>query len=165
MEKRMKIKLITIKKNKFFYSTLKKNKSNSNNWSYVLGRKGPKLNAYSLAIQYINEGRPVRAIEINKVLAFSGLSISQKILDKILSSPRLDFFNLNTNTIKTDKFLQTIGTVRGKVQVPGVYIWTHLSTGDKYVGSSSKLAHRLINYFYNTHKNIGKLIPLIKNKV
>lgn len=97
-------------------------------------------NAYCLAIQYIKESRPITAVEVNKVLAFSGISISQDMLNKILSRPRLDFGDLDSNTIKTAKFLQTIGTVRGKVQVPGVYIWIHLVTGDMYVGSSSKLA-------------------------
>lgn len=43
-------------------------------------------------------------------------------------------------------------------------MWTHLSTGDKYVGSSSTLARRLIGYFNGTHKNTGKLIPLIKSE-
>lgn len=33
-----------------------------------------------------------------------------------------------------------------------------------YVGSSSILARRLIGYFNNTHKNTGKLIPLIKKE-
>jgi hypothetical protein len=39
-----------------------------------------------------------------------------------------------------------------------------LSTGDKYAGSSSALARRLIGYFNGTHKNTGKLIPLIKSE-
>ena len=58
--------------------------------------------------------------------------------------------------------MQTIGTVRGKVQLPGVYIWSHVVTGEMYVGSSSKLALRLIGYFNNNHKDQGKLIPLKK---
>jgi hypothetical protein len=33
-----------------------------------------------------------------------------------------------------------------------------------YVGSSSTLARRLIGYFNGTHKNTGKLIPLIKSE-
>jgi hypothetical protein len=44
------------------------------------------------------------------------------MLDERLSRPILDFSNLDSNTIKTEKLLQTIGTVRGKVQIPGVYI-------------------------------------------
>ena len=106
----------------------------------------------------------ITAVEVNKVLAFSGIKITQDTLDKILSGPRLEFSNLDSDTIRSDNFLQTVGTVRGKIQVPGVYIWTHLSTGDMYVGSSSTLARRLIGYFNGTHKNTGKLIPLIKSE-
>ena len=46
------------------------------------------------------------------------------------------------------------------MQIPGV--WTHISTGHKYVGSSSTLARRLIGYITCTHTSTGKLIPLIK---
>lgn len=120
--------------------------------------------AHLLAIKYINKGKPITAVEVNKVLAFSGIKITQDILDKILSGPRLEFSNLDPNTIRSDKFVQSIGTVRGKIQVPGVYIWTHIATGNMYVGSSSTLARRLIGYFKNTHKTTGKLIPLIKRE-
>jgi hypothetical protein len=44
----------------------------------------------------------------------------------------------------------------------GVYIFTCLTTGQKYVGSSSQLSFRLKGYLNQTHKNTGKLIPLIK---
>jgi hypothetical protein len=37
-----------------------------------------------------------------------------------------------------------------------------LITGDKYVGSSSKLAKRLQGYFHGTHESVGKFIPLLK---
>jgi len=33
-----------------------------------------------------------------------------------------------------------------------------------YVGSSSRLARRLIGYFNNTHRSTGKLIPLLKKE-
>lgn len=41
-------------------------------WPSILGREGPMSNAYRLAIQYINEKRAITAVEVNKVLAFSG---------------------------------------------------------------------------------------------
>jgi hypothetical protein len=37
-----------------------------------------------------------------------------------------------------------------------------LDTGNKYVGSSSKLAKRLQGYFNGTHKSVGKFIPFLK---
>jgi len=146
-----------------FYSTNEKTMSDLD-WPEILGRKGPLLPAHRLANQYIKEGKLITVGKVNKVLAFADIKITQSKLDKILSEPRLEFSNLDSGTIRSDYFLQNIGTVRGKIQVPGVYIWTHLSTGDKYVGSSSALARRLIGYFNGTHKNTGKLIPLIKSE-
>lgn len=134
------------------------------NWSLVLGKKGPLIISYLLANKYIKEGKYITATEVNKVLAFSGIKITQNIFDEILSEPRIKFSNLDSNTIRSNKFLESIGTVRGKIQVPGVYIWTHISYRDMYVGSSSGLARRLIGYFNNTHKDTGKLIPLIKKE-
>ena len=112
----------------------------------------------------LKQNKPIKAKEVNKVLAFSNIKINQNMLDEILKRPRLNFSNLNNYTIKSDYFLKNIGTVRGKIQVTGVYIWTHIYTGNKYVGSSSTLARRLIGYFNGTHKDTGKLIPLIKSE-
>lgn len=148
-------------KNKRYSTNVKKSKLD---WPKILGRQGDLLPAYRLANKYINESKSITAVEVNKVLAFAGIKITQPELDKILSKPRLEFSNLDSDTIRSDFFLQNIGTVRGKIQVPGVYIWTYLATGDKYVGSSSTLARRLIGYFNATHKSTGKLIPLIKSK-
>jgi group I intron endonuclease len=122
------------------------------------------LSAHRLANGYINKGKRITAVEVNKVLAFANIAITQSKLDEILDRARLEFSNLDSGTTRSDYFLQNIGTVRGKIQVPGVYIWTHLSTGDKYVGSSSALARRLIGYFNGTHKTTGKLIPLLKSE-
>ncbi len=55
-----------------------------------------------------------------------------------------------------------MGLPHSKVQTQGVYIFTCLTTGQKYVGSSSQLSFRLKGYLNQTHKNTGKLIPLIK---
>jgi len=137
---------------------------NLSNWSLILGKKGLMRVSNLLANTYIKEGKNITADKVNKVLAFSDIKITQNMLDKILSRPRIKFSNLDSDTIRSPKFLESIGTIRGKLQVPGVYIWRHLSSNDMYVGSSSMLARRLIGYFNNTHKNTGKLIPLIKKE-
>lgn len=129
-----------------------------------MGKSGDLLPVHRLAMQYIKECKQITAEEVNNVLAFSKIKISQSMLDEILKRPRLEFKDLNSDTIRSEYFLKNIGTVRGKVQIPGVYIFTHKSTGSKYVGSSSTLARRLIGYINNTHKKTGKLIPLIKNE-
>lgn len=97
-------------------------------------------------------------------MSFAGIKITQLKLDQILSGSKLFFSDLTSETIKSTYFFNNIGTMRGNIQVPGVYIWTHLSKGHKYVGSSSTLARRLIGYFNCTYANIGKLIPLIKKE-
>jgi hypothetical protein len=75
-----------------------------------------------LASKYIKQNKPITAVEVNKVIAFSNIKLNQSMLDKILKRPRLEFSNLDSNTTKTDYFLKNIGTIRGKVQIPGVYI-------------------------------------------
>lgn len=114
------------------------------------------------AEKLMNSGKTIAAQDVNKFLSFANIKITQAKLDKMLSIKRLEFNNLTNNTIRSKYYLDNIGTYRGKIQIPGVYIWTHLSTGDKYVGSSSKLARRLQGYFHDTHKSVGKFIPLLK---
>jgi hypothetical protein len=75
-----------------------------------------------LANKYIKQNKLITAVEINRVMAFSKIKISQSMLDKILKRSRLEFSNLNSDTIKSSYFLKNIGTVRGKIQIPGVYI-------------------------------------------
>lgn len=70
---------------------------------------------------------------------------------------------MNTDIIKSETFIKSIGKIRSKA-IPGVYIWTHKSTNSMYVGSSNRLARRLIGYIKITHDNVGKLIPLIKKE-
>jgi len=119
---------------------------------------------YTLAMKYIKSSNLITALEVNNVLTFLNVAISQDILDEILNKPRLVFNNLNINTIKTEEFLSTIGTVRNERCKAGVYIWTHITTGDMYVGSSSSLARRLIGYFKGSHADVGKFIPLLKKR-
>lgn len=65
---------------------------------------------------------------------------------------------------------EVLGLPHGKIQQRGVYIFNHVDTAasearaslPKYVGSSSQLAFRLRGYLNETHKSIGKLIPLIR---
>lgn len=58
-----------------------------------------------------------------------------------------------------------LGLPSSKIQIPGVYIFTHKNTvgkiPQKYVGSSSQLAVRLFGYLNNKYKTTGKFIPLL----
>jgi len=79
------------------------------------------MTAHKLAKGYIKNGKVLTASEVNSVLAFSGLSITQNTLDTILSRPRLDFSNLDSTTVRSDRFIESFGSVRSKA-VPGVYM-------------------------------------------
>jgi hypothetical protein len=91
----------------------------------------------------IKNNLPVTAAIINDILAFSGeVSISQDHLEELLKIPRLEFANLNkfwwmnldigsspkrglgeaSETTKSKKFIEFIGTVRDEKCVAGVYI-------------------------------------------
>src|SRR5919108_4583196 len=93
---------------------LNKMKNFSLDWPKVLGRTGSLLPAHRLASKYINQNKSITAAKVNKVLAFSNIKISQSMLDKILKGSRLEFSNLDSDTIKSSYFLKNIGTVRGK---------------------------------------------------
>jgi hypothetical protein len=146
------------------------------------------LPAHRLANGYIKKGKRITAVEVNKVLAFANIAITQSKLDEILNRARLEFSNIDSGTTRSDYFLQNIGTVRGKIQVPsphrisrrgfhtlpqpvtalkvyanadlqkleilgdnkgksGIYCFTNLTSGKKYVGSSVNLGRRFSQYF------------------
>jgi hypothetical protein len=48
-----------------------------------------------------------------------------------------------------------------KIEIPGVYIFTHNKTGSKYIGSSSQLVIRLNNYINKKDIPEGLLRPLL----
>lgn len=148
------------------YFSTKNNLKVERNWPLIYNKKreivGDSLSPYQLAMKHLKGVKPITAEAVNSVLAFSDISITQTLLDKVLSSPRLVFTNLSLYTLKSPDFLEQIGTIRNERCRAGVYIWTHNPTGDKYVGSSSSLARRLEGYFKGSHADVGKLIPLIK---
>lgn len=73
-------------------------------------------------MKYLKGVKPITAAEVNSVLAFSVISITQTLLDKVLSSPRLVFTNLSLYTLKSAGFLKHIGTIRNEKCRAGVYI-------------------------------------------
>jgi hypothetical protein len=75
---------------------------------------------------------------MNDILLYCNIQINEEILEDILNRPRFVFDNLDTDeTMK--KLKAVIGSFSNKIQIPGVYIFKHKLTGDKYVGSSSQL--------------------------
>lgn len=129
-------------------------------WKIIFGKKGPIQYAHKLADEQIKSQKPVNFTIINKILAYCQISITEEILNSLINTPSILIKNLGTDESK--KILKdNIGSTSSKIQIPGVYIFTHKKTGYKYVGSSSQLALRLSGYFYNKHRSIGKLVPLL----
>jgi hypothetical protein len=89
--------------------------------------------------------------------------VNEESLNSLINMPRLTFKDLHK--LETRRLIyENIGLPHGKVQQCGVYIFSHIDTNEKYVGSSSQLAFRLKGYLNKTHKSIGKLIPLIEER-
>ena len=132
------------------------------NWKTILGRGSNSPNQYShkLASEYIKSGKPVKFNIINDILAYCNISISEEILTELINAPSIIIKNLDKEESK--KIIKdNIGSPSNKIQIPGVYIFTHKNTGQKYVGSSSQLAIRLFGYLKLKYKTTGKLIPFI----
>ena len=128
-----------------------------------MGRKGNNVYAHELAKAHINSGKQLTIKVLNEILAYSNILVSEETFISLINMPRMVFDDLHkkeTRTLIDDK----LGLPHSKTQRRGVYIFTCLDTNQKYVGSSSQLALRLRGYLNKTHKDTGKLIPLIEKK-
>lgn len=139
----------------------KDNTNKKPDWGLILGRKGQNLFAHQLANAQINSCKPVTLKVLNEILAYSNILVSEDTFNSLLTVPKWVFTNLHKKET-LDLIYEKLGLPHSKVQSQGVYIFTCLTTGQKYVGSSSQLSFRLKGYLNQTHKNTGKLIPLIK---
>ena len=145
-----------------------------------MGRKGKDVFVHQLANTQINSNKPVTLKVLNEILAYSNILVSEETLQSLINMPRLTFYDLHKQ--KTlDYIYEKLGKPGNKLQLPpnfltaaradrkagGVYIFTEISTGQKYVGSSSGLAHRLKGYLNKTHRSLAsasKLSPLIEKR-
>ena len=134
-----------------------------NTWADILGKKGDKLYAHQLANLHIKSGKSVLIRILNKILAYSNILVSENTLNSLINMPRFVFNDLDKKETRSS-IDNKLGLPHSKIQQRGVYIFTCINTNEKYVGSSSQLALRLRGYLNKTHKNFGKLIPLIKKK-
>ena len=103
---------------------------------------------------------------INKVLANKGVSITQKELDRLLNIKGVTF-ELPFNSQTFQALFGLIGKPKSRRHKASIYIFTHLATGRKYVGSSNSLSRRLEQYFNPNplfYKEYGLLLPLIKKE-
>jgi len=140
------------------------NQGNKNKWKIILGRSGTNQLVHKIAFEHIKSGKPVTVKVLNSILSYCNIEITENILKDILSKPGFIFDNLDKDeTIKSIEAI--VGLPLNNIQIPGVYIFKHKLTGDKYVGSSSQLAIRLYGYLKNKHRAIGLLIPQLKENL
>jgi len=94
---------------------------------------------HQLANAQVNSGKAVTLKVLNEILAYSNILVSEDTLNSLLTIPKLVFSDLHEQ--KTlDLIYEKLGSPHSKVQTQGVYIFTYLTTGQKYVGSSSQLS-------------------------
>jgi len=64
----------------------------------------------------------ISAKDINRVFTFCKVKITDQMLKNMLAIDRLVFNDLSKYTIKSQEYIQNIGTYRGNIKIPGVYI-------------------------------------------
>jgi hypothetical protein len=119
----------------------------------------------SLPPRSINSNNIITSDNINALLVNQEVSISQKELDKLLEIKGVSF-ELPLSDQTYPAYLSLIGRPKTKGRRAGVYIFTHIVSGSKYVGSSNSLSRRLEQYFNpNSEFNkYGLLLPLLKKE-
>lgn len=136
------------------------NNLDKDKWKTIFGRSEDTKYSHELAADHIASGKPVDHKIINDILAYCNIEISEGKLKELVNTPRFIFEDLHKEETKKD-IAEIIGTSSIKKQIAGVYIFKHKYTGQKYVGSSSQLAIRMLGYFNFNHKLIGKFVPLL----
>jgi hypothetical protein len=137
---------------------------NKDKWKYILGRSGEHQYVHRLAFEQIKSGKPVTVKVLNDILSFCNIEITEEILKDLIQRKRYIYHDLDKDET-IERLKAEIGSPSNKIQVPGVYIFKHKETGDKYVGSSSQLAIRLNGYLKDKHKAIGLLIPQLRGNL
>lgn len=135
-----------------------------NKWKDVFGRSGPNKHSHVVAFEQLNSDKPADARKIHEILAYCNITTTDEKLKDLLNTPSFVLTNLNSKSITKEILKDKLGSPHGKQRIPGIYIFTHLTTGKKYVGSSSELAFRLNGYISLTHRKSGLLIPLLKKE-
>nr|QYB19877.1 GIY-YIG endonuclease [Monilinia laxa]QYB20043.1 LAGLIDADG endonuclease [Monilinia laxa]QYB20139.1 GIY-YIG endonuclease [Monilinia laxa]QYB20205.1 GIY-YIG endonuclease [Monilinia laxa]QYB20290.1 GIY-YIG endonuclease [Monilinia laxa] len=107
---------------------------------------------YYSNIKLYDDYKNITSDILNKLVVNQDVSITQHILDKLITIPSVKFYlPITDQTIPG--LVGLIGTPKTRGLKAGVYIFTHKATGRKYVGSSNSLSIRLDQYFNFKHFN------------
>lgn len=129
-------------------------------WKIIKGHKGLSKYAHDKARDYIKKGKVPNTQIINDILSYCNIRIRDLELKKLLNLPKYAI-NTKDNDKMLNKIKDIVGSPKDKSQIPGIYIFTHISSGDKYVGSSSQLSIRLNNYINKKDRPNGLIRPLL----
>ena len=132
----------------------------------TLKRRSNRFYSTSSPINLYDNYENITSEVINKLLINQQVSISQAELDKLKSIPGVKFdLPLNDETFRA--FIGLLGRSNSRVNRAGIYIFTHLESSKKYIGSSNSLARRLFGYFRHEHnqkENSGLMLPILKQE-
>jgi GIY-YIG catalytic domain len=137
--------------------------NNKNKWKFILGRKGLQKYPHRIAFDFLKKNEYPSVDIINEILSHCNIRITEKQLTKLVNLPKYIINTKNSKNINKE-IKDLIGSPSSKTQVAGVYIFTHIASGSKYVGSSSQLAIRLRSYIKNKDRSIGLFIPLLRKE-
>ena len=117
--------------------------------------------------EHIKKGNTTTSEIINNVLINQKVSITQKELDKLLNLSKVKF-DLPITKQTYSALLVLVGKPQFRRSNAGIYIFTHMVTNSKYVGSSNDLSRRFKQYFEKNvlfnNKSIRLLLPLIEKE-
>uniref|UniRef100_UPI0030E565F2 hypothetical protein n=1 Tax=Dematophora necatrix TaxID=2751867 RepID=UPI0030E565F2 len=132
------------------------------------GNKSSKVRFYSTTPNntVYKDFKDITVDVLNNLLKNQKVSITEAELARLKIIPGVRF-KLPLNDQTYPSFEGLVGKPNTRDIKVGVYIFTHIASGAKYVGSSNSLSRRLDQYFTFKHfnqKNSGLLIPLIKEE-
>lgn len=97
---------------------------------------------------------------MNKVLLNQSLVVTDSKLNQLLKVKGVEF-DLPISTPENYKLLDELTGKSKHKGFFGVYMFIHINTGDKYVGSSNLLRRRMDYYFNGNFPLAGKFLPLL----
>lgn len=135
----------------------------NNNWKIILGRKDELKYPHEWVSNYFKNGEQITVELINKILSHCNITVTKEQLTELINLPRYKIDMKDIEEVNKE-IKKLVGLPSSKIQTSGVYIFTHLMSGSKYVGSSSQLAIRLRSHIKNKDRNIDLFIPFFRKE-
>ncbi|KAG0632648.1 GIY endonuclease, partial [Tuber brumale] len=120
----------------------------------------------NLALDHINSGNTTTATVINNILSNQKVAITppdapqEKKLEELLGVKGIEF-DLPITKDTQASFTAVVGKSVHSGGFAGVYVFTHIASNFKYVGSSNLLVRRMAYYFKDNLPQVGLLLPFI----